>query len=261
MLSGILSVPPTTGTFDGLLNIYLLFGVGAAVIVISMLGFFMYRYRYRGEKTPMPEHKVEGWKIVLLTVLISVSVLTTAEYSTFASFNNIEIPTNATCIANTGHPCVQVCVWAYQWGWNYTYPKPGQTCGVFSGGGLFPGASYYSGFYSGKSGNLTVPAGYDIVLNLTSKDVFHTMGIDMLAQKEDAVPGRMNQMWFEIPTVQVAATGDVAKTTCNAAGTYCEYVDAIRCFELCGVGHADMWANLTVVTSATWLSWTGGATA
>ena len=258
MFSGPLAVPPTTGTFDGLLNIYLLFGIGAAVIVISMLAFFMYRYRYRGQKTPMPEHRVEGWKIVLLTVLISMTVLTTAEYNTFASFGNIQIPGNSTCMSNTGHPCVQVCVEAYQWGWNYTYPKPGQTCAQ----------SYYSGFYwagSGASkdrgGNLTVPAGWDVVLNITSKDVFHSMGITMLAEKEDAVPGRVNQMWFSVPSPQVSTSPDVAKVTCNPAGTACMYWDAIRCFELCGVGHATMWANLTVVSQATWLAWTGGATA
>ena len=250
MLSGLLAVPPTTGTFDSLLNLYLLFGIGAAIIVISMLAFFMYRYRYRGQKTPMPEHKVEGWKIVLITVLITGSVLTTAEYSTFASFSNIEIPSNATCVKNTGQPCVQVCVEAYQWGWNYTYPKPGQTCSQ----------SYYSGLYSGSSGNLTVPLGRDIVLNLTSTDVFHSMGITMLAEKEDAVPGRVNQMWFMIPSLQVPTTPDVAKVTCNAAGTSCMYLDAVRCFELCGVGHAEMWANLTVVSQATWTAWTGGAT-
>ena len=257
MLLGVLSVPPTTGTFDSLLNLYLVFGVGAAVIVISMLVFFMYRYRYRGEKTPMPEHRVEGWKVVLITVVISLSVLTTAEYSTFASFNNIEIPTNATCMANTGRPCVQVCVQAYQWGWNYTYPKTGQTCAQ----------SYYSGLYwvgtgssKDRGGNLTVPAGTDIVLNLTSKDVFHSMGVNMLAEKEDAIPGRVTQMWFMIPSVRVSASQDVAAVNCDAAVTKCTYVDAIRCFELCGVGHATMWANLTVVSQNTWSAWTGGAT-
>ena len=252
MLSEALSVPPTTGTFDSLLNLYLLFGIGAAIIVTSMLAFFMYRYRYRGEKTPMPEHKVEGWKIVLLTVLISVSVLTTAEYSTFASFSNIEIPSGTTCANNTGGlPCVQVCVQAFQWGWNYTYPRQGQSCAQ----------SYYSGLYSGKSGNLTVPMGYDVVLNVTSKDVYHSMGITMLSEKEDAIPGKVNQMWFEIPSLRVPTTPDVANVTCNPAGTSCTYWDAIRCFELCGVSHATMWANLTVVTQPTWLAWTGGATA
>ena len=256
MLSGALAVPPTAGTFDSLLNLYLAFGIGAAVVVISLLAFFMYRYRYRGEKGPMPEHKVEGWKIVLVTVLISVSVLTTVEYNTFASFSNIEVPTNAACMANTGHPCVQVCVEAYQWGWNYTYPKPGQTCAQ----------SYYSGFYWAgtgnsyrKGGNLTVPTGWDIVLNISSKDVFHSMGITMLAEKEDAIPGRVNQMWFMVPSLKVPTTPDVAAVTCDSSS--CFYQWAVRCFELCGVGHATMQANLTVVSQTRWLSWTGGATA
>ena len=246
MLSGLLAVPPTVGTYDHLLDVYLTFGIGAAVIVISMLVLFMHRYRYRGEKTPMPKHKVEGWKVVAVTLLISISVLTTAEYATFASFSNIEVPGNAACMKNTGLPCVTVCVQAFQWGWNYTYPKPGQTCAQ----------SYYTGLYSGEPGNLTVPMGYDVVLNITSTDVFHSMGITMLAQKEDAIPGRINQMWFMIPTLKVPTTPDVAAVVCNSSS--CSYQWAIRCFELCGVGHAHMVANLTVVSQATWLAWTGG---
>jgi len=235
MHSGILAVPPTTGTFDSLLNWYLVFGIGAAIIVITLLTVFMIRYRDRGEKTPMPKHKVEGWKIVLVTVLISVTVLTTAEYQTFSSFSNIEIPSNATCMADTGSPCVQIQLLAYQWGWNFTYPD-----------GKF------------MLNNLTVPAGRDVVINITSRDVFHSFGLDMLAEKEDAIPGRTNQLWFDVPTVSVSAPPDVP-TMCNSAGTSCLYVNAIKCFELCGVGHATMWANFSVITQATWDSWQGGA--
>lgn len=239
MYSGALSVPPTTGTFDSLLNWYLAFGIGAAVIVISLLAFFMFRYRYRGQKEPMPEHKVEGWKIVLITVLISMTVLTTAEYQTFASFSNITIPTDASCVQQTGHPCVHINVLAFQWGWNYSYAD----------------GKYY---LSTKGQSLTVPEGRIVVLNISSKDVFHSMGIIMLAQKEDAIPGKVNQMWFEVPTLRVSTTPDVAAVNCNAAGTSCTYVDAIRCFELCGVGHADMWGNLTVVDQPTWAAFSGG---
>lgn len=248
MYSGILATPQTTATFDYLLNWYLAFGIGAAIIVISLLAVFMIRYRDRGEKTPMPEHKVEGWKIVLATALISLTVLTAAEYQTFASFGNIEIPNNATCLQQTGHPCVIVCVKAFQWGWNFTYPKQGQSCAQSSN----------SGFYSGSPGNLTVPVGWDVVVNISSRDVFHSLGITMLAEKEDAIPGKVNQMWFTIPTLQIPATPDVASTRCTPNS--CLYVDAIRCFELCGVGHAEMWGNLTVVSQATWSAWTGGAT-
>jgi cytochrome c oxidase subunit II len=239
MLSGLLAVPPTTGTFDSLLNLYLIFGIGAAVIVISLLAFFMYRYRYRGQKSPMPEHKVEGWKIVLVTVLISISVLTTAEYSTFASFNNIVIPNDASCVKQTNYPCVYIGVRAFQWGWNFTYPD-----------GKF--------YLSTEGQSLTVPAGRIVVLNITSKDVFHSMGITMLAEKEDAIPGKTNQMWFMVPSPKVSTTPDVAAVDCNSSGASCTYVDAIRCFELCGVGHATMWGNLTVVDLPTWNAFVGG---
>jgi cytochrome c oxidase subunit II len=234
MHSGILSVPPTTGTYDSLLNWYLTFGLGAAIIVITLLVIFMVRYRDRGQKTPMPHHKVEGWKIVLVTVLISVSVLTAAEYQTFASFNNIVIPTDATCVKETGLPCVQIHLLAFQWGWNFTYPN-----------GKF------------ELNNLTVPAGRYVVINITSRDVFHSFGIDMLAEKEDAVPGKTNQLWLSVPAVSVSAPSEVP-VVCNNAGTSCLYVNAIRCFELCGVGHATMWANFTVVSQATWNAWNGG---
>jgi len=234
MYSGMLSIPPTTATFDSLLNWYLVFGIGAAVIVITLLSVFMIRYRYRGEKGPTPVHRVEVWKIVLVTVLISLTVLTTAEYQTFASFSNIEIPTNATCIKDTGLPCVQVHLLAFQWGWNFSYPN---------------------GKY--QLNTLTVPAGRDIVINLTSKDVFHSLGLSMLAQKEDAIPGKTNQMWFMIPAVSVTPASEV-QVVCNSAGTSCTYVDAIRCFELCGVGHALMFGNLTVVNQATWDAFAGG---
>lgn len=251
MYSGLLAAPPTVATYSYLLDWYLFFGVGAAVVVISMLAVFMIRYRDRGERTPMPKHKTEGWKIVLITVLISVTILSAAEYQTFAAFGNIEIPSNALCLQQTGSPCVQVCVQAFQWGWNYTYPVNGMTCAE----------SYNHGLYSGAPGNLTIPAGRDIVLNLTSTDVFHSMGITMLDEKEDAIPGRVNQMWFEVPSVQVAASPDVLKVVCNPGLTACTYVDAIRCFELCGVGHATMLANLTVITQASWNAWTGGQSA
>jgi heme/copper-type cytochrome/quinol oxidase subunit 2 len=60
-----------------------------------------------------------------------------------------------------------------------------------------------------------------------------------------------------VPTVQVTAPPEV-KVTCNSAGTSCQYLNAVRCFELCGVGHALMWANLTVISQGAWNAWTGG---
>lgn len=207
MYSGVLAaVPPTTATFDFLFNWYLLFGAGAAVIVISMMTFFMIRYRSRGQRGPVPEHKVEGWKVVLITVLISISVLSAAEYQTFASFSNIEPP--------NGPNAIYIRVNGFQWGWNFTYPD-----GKFA--------------VTTADQPLTIPVGKTIILNITSKDVFHSFGIIMFAEKEDAIPGKTTQLWFE-----ATQTGF--------------YPYAIRCYELCGVGHATMVGNLSVIDASAW---------
>jgi cytochrome c oxidase subunit 2 len=213
LLSGLPLVDaPTTSTYDFLLNWYLLFGIGAGVIVITMLAVFMVRYRSRGEPESAPVHKTEGWKIVLVTVLISITILTAAEYETFASFSNIEIPGQCT---QTPTACVHVGLTAFQWGWDFNYTN---------------GRVLHN--------NLTVPAGTVVVLTIRTKDVFHSFAIEMLAVKEDAIQGEANQLWFMIPDQGM-------------------YKNAIRCFELCGVGHAFMDANLTVVSQSTWNSWIG----
>ncbi len=218
MLMGFLqTVPPTTATLNFLFNWYLFFGAGAAIVVISMLAFFMIRYRQKGSDNTPIHHKTEGWKIVLLTALISLSILSAAEYQTFASFSNIEIPSQCTQVPSS---CVHIKVVGFQWGWNFTYPN-----GKFA--------------VTTLDQPLTLPAGKIVVLNITSRDVFHSLGITMFGEKEDAIPGRFNQMWFEA----------------TQTGTF-PY--AIRCFELCGVGHAFMVGNLSVVDSATWQAQFGG---
>ncbi len=109
---------------------------------------------------------------------------------------------------------VTIKVTGFQWGWNFSYPN-----GAYA--------------VSTQGGNLTVPVNTVVIINLTSKDVLHAFGIPSLAVKEDANPGKVTQLWFE-----ATQTGF--------------YKDAIRCFELCGAGHAYMYANLTVISQAQW---------
>ncbi len=77
-------------------------------------------------------------------------------------------------------------------------------------------------------GNLTIPVGRIVILRVASADVFHSFGIDDYKIKKDAIPGRPNQIWF-------------------VANEQTSHI--IRCFELCGVGHAGMTAKVTVVGS------------
>lgn len=203
MLSAVATaVPPTTATWTFLFDWYLASGVIAGGFVIGLLLFFAIRYRARGSAPSSFRGRPESPWIALAVVLIMASVLFAAGYQTFASASNIEIPKTPNSVT--------IHVLAYQWGWNFTYPNGGYSLN-----------------------NLTVPANQVVILNITSRDVFHSFGIPFLDVKEDAIPGKVNQLWFEVPQPGV-------------------YKNAIRCFELCGVGHAFMIANLTVVDQSAW---------
>jgi len=204
MHSGSLTVPPTTATFNFLLNWYLISAIIAGGFVIGLLLFFAVKYRAR-EGAPAASKGPESLWVVLAVILIMGAALGAAGYQSFASETNIEIPNSPNAVT--------IMVTGFQWGWNFTYPN-----------GHF------------QVDNLTVPAGQVIILNVTSRDVYHEFGIAMLAVKEDAIPGKVNQLWFELPDPGF-------------------YEDAIRCYQLCGIGHAFMYANLTAVSQATWNSW------
>lgn len=89
--------------------------------------------------------------------------------------------------------------------------------------------------------NLTVPADEIVVLNITSIDVDHSFTIESLSVAKDAIPGQHNFLWF------------------NATQTGF-FLNDIRCKELCGIGHANMLANFTVVSQASYNKWYAGLT-
>jgi cytochrome c oxidase subunit 2 len=75
--------------------------------------------------------------------------------------------------------------------------------------------------------NLVVPVDTTVVLELSASDVIHSWWIPKFGGKMDAVPGYTNKAWFK-------ATKE---------GSYIG-----QCAELCGSGHADMRALVTVVS-------------
>jgi len=83
----------------------------------------------------------------------------------------------------------------------------------------YPNGAY--GFYE-----LVVPVDTTVILNLTASDVIHSWWIPKMGGKMDAVPGYTNKTWFKASKVG-------------------EYVG--QCAELCGSGHADMRARVTVM--------------
>jgi len=210
MLTAYLDTPPTVAIWRSLWNIYLFLGVAAAVVVLSIFVYFMIRYKERGEEEePTPRYQQDwGSARTIWPIALVAGVLFIAAFSSFNSVSLVTLPKSSTDPIN-------INVIAQQWQWTFQYPNGVKVVG-----------------------NLTVPEGETVILNITSVDVDHSFFLPQLDIGADAIPGRYNPIWFTAPTSPV--------------------VDTIRCRELCGAGHAFMIAKLTVVSQSAYDKWYAG---
>jgi cytochrome c oxidase subunit 2 len=117
-----------------------------------------------------------------------------------------------------------ICVTGRQYIWRYTY---GASC---KDNPLGVPYSYTE---------MVVPANTTIVLDITSTDVAHSWWVPKLGGKFDAIPGYHNYTWFKAPMPSSPA-GNVYRG---------------QCAELCGRNHADMDAQVRVLTPTAWEAW------
>ena len=85
---------------------------------------------------------------------------------------------------------------------------------------------------------VVVPIGKTIVMNVTGADVIHAWTIPAFGVKQDAVPGRLAQLWF----------------AAEKEGIYFG-----QCSELCGKDHAYMPITVKVVSEEAYQEWLDGA--
>lgn len=104
-----------------------------------------------------------------------------------------------------------VNVMGLQYAWLFTYPGSGIT-----------------------TGELHIPVGQEVQLNITAQDVLHAFWLPEFRLKQDAIPGRQTELRF----------------TPNKVGQY-----PIVCAELCGAYHGAMGAQLFVHTPEEFQTW------
>ena len=93
-------------------------------------------------------------------------------------------------------------------------------------------------------GNVLFLLSKSIIFNVTSSDVMHGFGLMDFRVKIEAIPGRYNIIGITTPPLDG-----------NSQLNY-----TIRCYELCGVGHTFMDANLTVLDPTAFESWLNNQT-
>lgn len=131
-------------------------------------------------------------------------------------------------------PDLTIKVTGYQWYWGYEYPDqklPEFTSNVLSEADA---KAKNVPYLLATDHAMYVPVHSNVRLLITGADVIHDVGVPAFGLKTDAVPGKVNQTWF------------------NAEQTGVFYG---QCDQLCGVNHAFMPIEIHVVTQDEFKAW------
>ena len=212
------------------------------VITLFVLGLIVWvSVRYNRKANPTPavfthNSPVEvAWTVVPIIILVFIG-----SFSLPVLFNQQTIPDADITIKVTG----------YQWYWGYEYVDEGiafdsYMIGAPATGGdnsLTPetseqlAAAGYSDaeFRLATDTAVVVPTGATVVMQVTGADVIHSWTIPAFGVKQDAVPGRLAQLWFNA----------------DREGVYFG-----QCSELCGIAHAYMPITVKVVSPEAYQQW------
>jgi cytochrome c oxidase subunit 2 len=185
-----------------------IFALVAAVIIYALVKF---RAQPGEDMDGPPIHGHTGleiaWTAVPAALVTAISIV-----SAIVLAKNDHVPRASA--ANPLKPLV-VNVTAQQFAWSFQYPDFGKL----------------------TSATLKLPLKAPVKLRITSLDVTHSFWVPEFGQKQDAVPGSVNNLII----------------TPDKNGSY-----PVICTELCGLGHALMRSRAEVMPAQQFLSWAKG---
>jgi cytochrome c oxidase subunit 2 len=189
------------------------------VLVFGVMIFSM--IKFRKSQGAVPDTKmVHDTRAEIIWTIIPVFILVAMAIPAARTLVQIE---------DTSGSTLNVKVTAYQWKWQYEYLDSGVS--FFStldresdatrqlASGKDPNA--VANYLLDTDNHLVVPVGTKVRLLITSQDVIHAWWVPAFAIKKDAIPGFVNEAWFQVRADQV--------------GTY-----RGQCAELCGRDHGFM---------------------
>lgn len=198
------------------------------IITLFVTGLMIWVFvRFNRKANPTPRTFTHNSPLEVAWTIIPVIILVViGAFSLPVLFKQQEIPTGDITIKVTG----------YQWYWGYEYVDDGV---AFSSYMLQRDELEEKGYTQAEYRLATdqavvVPVGKTIVMQLTGADVIHSWTIPAFGVKQDAVPGRLSQLWF----------------AAEQEGIYFG-----QCSELCGKDHAYMPITVKVVSQETYDAW------
>lgn len=201
------------------------------IFVTLLLAVCIVRYNKRVNAEPARfTHNTPlevAWTLVPVLILVIIGSI-----SLPILFKQQEIPEGDIVIKATG----------YQWYWGYEYPANefGFDSYMLAKEELADYGYDESEYLLATDTAMVVPTGKKIVVQVTGADVIHSWTVPAFGVKQDAVPGRLAQLWFEVDE--------------GNEGIYFG-----QCSELCGKDHAYMPITVKAVTQAEYDAWLDGA--
>lgn len=212
---------------DGMVNIII---AAICVFVVLLLAIIILRYNKRANPTPgtfTHNSPIEVmWTVVPIIILVFIGA-----FSLPVLFKQQEIPEDNITIKATG----------YQWYWGYEYVDEGVAFESFllERDRLAEYGYADDEYLLATDTAMVIPTGKTIVVQTTGADVVHSWTIPAFGVKQDAVPGRLAQLWFKVDE--------------GMEGVYFG-----QCSELCGKDHAYMPITVKAVTQAEYDAWLAG---
>jgi cytochrome c oxidase subunit 2 len=195
------------------------------LFVTGLLIWVILRYNSRSNPTPAGfthNSPLEvAWTVVPIAILVFIGA-----FSLPVLFDQQEIPEGDVNIKVTG----------FQWYWGYEYVDEAVRFDSFMlDEDELEDFGYDQSLYLLATDTaVVVPVGATVVMQVTGADVIHSWTVPSFGVKQDAVPGRLAQLWF----------------AAEREGVYFG-----QCSELCGAAHAYMPITVKVVSQEAYDEW------
>ncbi len=206
-------------------NLLLIIITAITLFVTGLLVWVMVRYNQKSNPTPKTfthNSPLEvAWTIIPVVILVIIGA-----FSLPILFKQQEIPTADITIKVTG----------YQWYWGYEYVDDAVAFESYmlQRDELEDNGYTQAEYLLATDTAVVVPIGATVVMQLTGADVIHSWTIPAFGVKQDAVPGRLSQLWF----------------AAEREGIYFG-----QCSELCGKDHTYMPITVKVVSQESYDKW------
>ena len=216
------SVSPVMDTVVWLHNFLLYIITAIVLFVLALLVYVI--VRFNAGANPIPSKTTHNTLVEVLWTVVPVLILVAIAVPSFQLlFFQQTIPSADLTIKATGK----------QWFWSYNYPDNG---GFEFDSLMIRDEAQLKGQprLLAVDNEIVVPVNKVVRVQVTAADVIHAFAVPSFGVKIDAVPGRLNELWFK-------ATRE---------GMYYG-----QCSELCGQDHFRMPIAVRVVNDAEFAAW------